>query len=489
MKQMLFMSALMVGGGLGATLHPYWPLLVYYLLAMLRPDFIWYWALPGGVPWSLVAGSLVAVSLLIYGPKLLRRLEINLAFALLVGFVAWLILANATAMNPASSWRWVEPLLKILAAALVTAIVVDRIEHVRLLSLTAFATLGYIAYHINSLYYFNGRLDVLHRGFGGLDNNGAALILALGITFAYAAFGYRERHWAAKTLRWLSIPVAVAMLHALMLTYSRGAMIACCAGLAWLVLFHHNRRQTFFGLAGLAVSAVVLAGPEVRERLRTVKYFADDASAQQRLESWSAAWEMVWQRPITGFGTRGSMPYLQAYADEITTPVVHNQYLQLAADGGIPLAIFFVGLLLVGLWHFRAARLRCLADAQAENDDDFPKQDPEQTRSHGDTTMSDWPWSFAPDPSPQLRRRRSESYAVMWLGFEAGLITLAVGGCFISIESVEPLWMILAIGCVTARVNQGWICRPVASPDAEPEGSKQPRGHRGPLPAPTLQGV
>ncbi|MEM6332356.1 MAG: O-antigen ligase family protein [Planctomycetota bacterium] len=484
MKQLLFMSALMIGGGLGATLHPYWPLLAYYLLAMLRPDFIWRWALPGGVPWSLVTGSLVAVSLLIYGPQLIRRLELNLPFALLAGFVAWLILANATAMNPASSWRWVEPLLKILAAALVTAIVVDRIEHVRLLSLTAFGTLGYVAYHINSLYYFSGRLDVLHHGFGGLDNNGAALILALGITFAYAAFGYRDRHWLAQTLRWLSIPVAVAMLHALMLTYSRGAMIACGVGIAWLALFHHNRKQTAFGIVGLAVSAVVLAGPEVRERLRTVKYFADDASAQQRLESWSAAWEMVWQRPITGFGTRGSMPYLQAYADEVTTPVVHNQYLQLAADGGIPLALLFLSLLVVCLWQFRAARLRCLADAA----DDSPTHHAHrQPRSHRDTTMSDWPWSRMPAPSVDLRRERSESYATMWLGLEAGLITLAVGGCFISIESVEPLWMILAIGCVTARVNEAWVRRPVADPQANPDATPRPRPQ--PATPPTLQGA
>ena len=41
--------------------------------------------------------------------------------------------------------------------------------------------LGYIAYEVNVLYLSTGYLGICENGYGGLDNNGAGLMLAMGV--------------------------------------------------------------------------------------------------------------------------------------------------------------------------------------------------------------------------------------------------------------------------------------------------------------------
>ena len=52
MKQTLFMVALTAIGVVGPFFEPVVGVAVYYLFAVLRPQFMWQWALPRGIEWS-----------------------------------------------------------------------------------------------------------------------------------------------------------------------------------------------------------------------------------------------------------------------------------------------------------------------------------------------------------------------------------------------------------------------------------------------------
>src|SRR5262245_37720865 len=53
MKQTVLMAALTLLGVGGVWLaEPFWGIAVYYLFAVLRPQFIWEWSLPADVNWS-----------------------------------------------------------------------------------------------------------------------------------------------------------------------------------------------------------------------------------------------------------------------------------------------------------------------------------------------------------------------------------------------------------------------------------------------------
>ncbi len=52
-KQLIFMIIVtLIGAGGSLLVSPFYGVAVYYLFAVLRPQFIWQWSLPEGVSWS-----------------------------------------------------------------------------------------------------------------------------------------------------------------------------------------------------------------------------------------------------------------------------------------------------------------------------------------------------------------------------------------------------------------------------------------------------
>ena len=60
MKQVLFMVTLTLLGTVGCLVRPFYGVAVYYLFAVLRPQFLWQWSLPPGIQWSRFVGAGVA---------------------------------------------------------------------------------------------------------------------------------------------------------------------------------------------------------------------------------------------------------------------------------------------------------------------------------------------------------------------------------------------------------------------------------------------
>src|SRR5277367_5592086 len=53
MKQLIFMVGMTLAGTVGVVLvSPFLGVAVYYLFAVLRPQFLWEWSLPQGISWS-----------------------------------------------------------------------------------------------------------------------------------------------------------------------------------------------------------------------------------------------------------------------------------------------------------------------------------------------------------------------------------------------------------------------------------------------------
>ena len=184
MKQLAILMAIFVLGSLGSVYHPIWAITLYYLLAVLRPQYMWKWALPVEWRWSFLAAIIVLVSVLLNLSRIVSRLRVNLIVSLTIGYGFWLTISVLTAYDPGTAQAYGFEVGKVLLMAIITGLVVDRIWHIKALAVTLLIVLGYIAWEINSLYLVQGRLDVFHYGYGGLDNNGAGLLLAMGIPFA-----------------------------------------------------------------------------------------------------------------------------------------------------------------------------------------------------------------------------------------------------------------------------------------------------------------
>ncbi len=433
MKQFILLILLTTAGAIGAQLYPFYGVLLYYTIVALRPQELWDWALPHEIRWSLLAGVAMIAAVIVNAPRVLRDMRFNIVMALMVAFAALMAASVFMAYDAETAQYWGMEYAKVLLAALIAGAVITRIWQVAVLALAVLAGVGYIAWEINSLYFFDGRLDVYHRGFGGLDNNGAGLMIAIALPLAYTFATAAPRLWQRAAAGLLGL----VMLHAIMMTYSRGAMVAALAGIAWAIVHHRSWSQRLLIAGALAMAIPFLAGDEIRDRFFSTAEWSDDRSAQIRFEAWSAAVAIANEHPF-GVGVRNSPNLIQHYGGDVEGRAVHSQYLQIAADSGYPAMVVYLALLAAAFLCLRRARAICLKHADACFAH-HGKEDPEGLRA--------WRGS------------------VLFLGFETGLIIFAIGASFLSIEVLELPWMMMAIAGIAPRAARA-LCGGAAGGEA-----------------------
>ena len=441
MKQMLLLTLMTVLGAVGALQTPFWGVLLYYTLAVLRPQHLWDWALDGSVRWSLLAAMITLVSFWLHLSRLISRSVINVMISLIVIYALLVLLSTITAFNPQIAQDWAIEYAKVLIIAVVASMVIEHFWQVKLLALMIMLMLGYIAWEINFLYLFRGGyLNIFHNGYGGLDNNGAGLLLAMGIPFAYCfALTPMKNIW-----RWWPMIacafLGLVMMHAVMMTYSRGAMLASVIGILW-VLFHHKPRWQSAAAAVLLVMALsVMAGPQIQERFLSTTQYKTDASAQSRFGSWAAAWQIAWENPVLGKGIRNSNQYTRNYGADKMGRTIHNQYLQIAADTGIPAAAIYLLMLGYGLWNFRVARVMC-RNALPDADD---------------------------DKKPLILHASRISLAC-----QASLIIFMFDAMFLSLEMFETPWLLLVMAGVLPRVMRKYLDQLLAPAEEQTQAESE----------------
>ena len=144
------------------------------------------------------------------------------------------------------------------------------------------------------LFFRGGGIPRLQLGFDS-PNKAAVLLGCLALVFAVAAFRARRRFLtisfgAVSCLAWCG----------LVLTYSRGGLVAFSAGLLVVLGTLRRRLLRFWPLlllsVGIALTAAVFCSREKGFA------FASDASVGNRLEIWRTAPRMVADAALTGWG-------------------------------------------------------------------------------------------------------------------------------------------------------------------------------------------
>ncbi len=451
MKHFLFLSLITMAGALGAVVDVFWALLLYYALAVLRPQYLWAWSLPADLRWSLVAAVLVIAGVALHWTRLLRQAHFTGIFWMMLSYACIVMLSCLTAFDPETAQRWAIEYGKIFLIALLACIIIRHIWHVQLLALVILACLGYTAWEVNSLYFFDGRLDIYHYGLGGLDNNGAGLAMAMGLPFAYALGVSGTKGWQ----RALGGVLALLLLHAVLMSFSRGAMLASLAGGIWLVLHHRPRWQAPVFLIAAILAVSVLAGQEIRDRFASSGEYRTDASAQLRFESWNAAWSMAWENPILGKGIRNADKLSFNYGADNQGRTIHSLYLQIAADSGIPAMALYIALLLAAVWNYRSVRQRCLQ----------PDYGPAPNGSR------DGPVHKAQSPALSAQLHQTAAIA---LACQTSLLIFAMGAMFLSVEVVELPWLLIAMGGVLPVVLERHLRSAQRKSDPMPSKDEAP---------------
>jgi putative inorganic carbon (hco3(-)) transporter len=187
--------------------------------------------------------------------------------------------------------------------------------------------LGNVTTHLDRIYgtgIFNDPNDL------GMTFVMAIPLLLLAIT--------RPRTWLV--MRLLGIVGLALVLLAAYYTNSRGAIIGLGAA---MVCFSFLRYKP---VAATLAAAVLIGLIAVAAPSRGTEMSATEGSAQSRIQSWAAGWQMLKWHPITGVGYDQYTEYHER--------VAHNSFVHTFAELGLLGGFIFVGMF---YWFFKGVRL------------------------------------------------------------------------------------------------------------------------------------
>jgi hypothetical protein len=347
MKGLILTYILALSATVAGFRYPALGLLGYVFFAVLRPHFLFGFAgeIASISDWIGTA-MLIGWALNGFGSWRFGRAR-GVVIALFI-FIGWFVLSATQAINPSLAFASIVPLSKfMLPVVMGLTLLEDAASRRRILWAIVLAQ-GYVGFEMN-LEYLRG-FNIAAEGFGGMDNNcfGAGLVATIGPAVALAI---ASRTWIERIA---ASAAAALILHTILLTFSRGAMVGMLAVGATAIIMMPKRPKNLAALAVALAIAIRFTGPQLAERYSSVFVSAEerDASAASRLDLWRDCLLVVSEFPIFGVGP-ANWRVISAQYGWPAGKSAHSVWMESAAEVGIPGALAllsFFGIAALKLW-------------------------------------------------------------------------------------------------------------------------------------------
>lgn len=346
MKGLLFTYGMTAGGALIGLFCPFYGLLAYVSFAILKPDAMWPWSVPPA-RYSLAIAGCMLIGWVCTKQATFKLGRAIVPVMLITGFLGWAFIGAFKPHHQDLAWDFVERIGKIVIPMVIGLTMITSTKQLKQLAWTILAAQGYMAYEMNS-YYFGGYNLLRWEGFGGMDNNSAAIALVTGIGLAFFLGVHSEKMWQ----KGLAFFFAALMANAILFSFSRGGMLGMIvAGMgAFIVIPKRPRTYALLGLAVIAAS--VMAGPEVRDRFMTTfvkkKTGEREASAQSRVDLWRDCIDVMKKKPVMGCGPN-QWPMIASTYGWPHGKEAHSLWMQTGAELGLVGLAMYLGFYLTVL--------------------------------------------------------------------------------------------------------------------------------------------
>lgn len=353
MKGLILTYIVMYAGSLAALRFPLIGLYVYVGFAVMRPQAIFGWA--GNIQnSSLIIGSAILVGWLLQGFgtwKFGRGKSVVIA---LLAFTAWFVVSATQAFDSNRAFTSLQELMKIVLPFLV-GVTLMRERDTQPFLWTVVLCMGYVGFE-NNLNYMKG-YNTAAEGFAGMDNNcfGVALVCVIGPAIALTL---ASNTWWKRLAAGASTAL---ILHTILLTFSRGAMLGLVAVFFTAFIMMPKKPIYVFGMIVFAVVAVTFTGPQLAQRYGSVFASEDqrDYSSESRVELWRDCMKVVQEYPIFGVGPANWQVIARRYGWP-DGKSAHSVWMETAAELGYPgvlALILFFGIAARKLWPLARARM------------------------------------------------------------------------------------------------------------------------------------
>jgi hypothetical protein len=166
-------------------------------------------------------------------------------------------------------------------------------------------------------------------------------------------------HGRAEVVYWLVMAVVAT---SLVLNFTRGVWLGCAVATLYIVA--RWKPRMLWAIPVLLVVAYLAAPSLIRRRVSFAFHPKDDPALAIRLEMWGAGLKMVREHPCVGVGPENIPLVYTQYLPPATTPMVgyhdhlHDNFLQLAAERGLPCLIAWLWFMLALGWNILRIRRR-----------------------------------------------------------------------------------------------------------------------------------
>src|SRR3954467_14649969 len=250
----------------------------------------------GAVQFSIAAAQiLLAVALICWAALLIlkhERFEAPAFFWPLLAYAGATLVSAALSPDPRTSLIDCKQLVLFLLVPVVYRFVTGARPHTLLTVVVTCAAIsavfGIVQYGI--LHYDNlGQRP--HSTLGHWMTYSGLLMIVIEVALARVIFGNSDRTWAALVLPALGVAVAV--------TFTRGAAVGACAGLA--LLFALKDFRLFAILPILAAIAIAIAPGQIAKRYASM-FNMNDPTVHDRYTMLHIGERMIAAHPLTGVG-------------------------------------------------------------------------------------------------------------------------------------------------------------------------------------------
>jgi probable O-glycosylation ligase (exosortase A-associated) len=324
--------------------RPWIGIVMWYWIAYMNPHRL-AWGFAYDFPFAQLIAVATLAGLLFTRDR--RPLPMARETWLLLALWALFTLSTIFALYPAEAWDMWQKVSKIFLFTLLTMVLCQERERLRILMLTIALSLGFYAVKGGVFTLTTGGV---HRvQYPSATSMGGNTGLGLALDMALAMFFFLAREETNRWLRRLLQVMGVFAVPSILFSYSRGAVLGFGAVLFALGL--RSRRKALVVLGALATVAFVwyFAPQQWFERMETIERYEEDRSARMRLESWYVFYRVGLDRPLLGAGFWGPAADEVFYSylpDAIRAQNAHNSFLNVMGEHGLIALGVYVALIL-----------------------------------------------------------------------------------------------------------------------------------------------
>ena len=278
---------------------PWLGILAWYWIGLMNPHRLT-WSFAYTMPFAMLVGGATLLGAVLAKDR--RPIPWNRELILMAILLVYFTFTTFFAWAPAFAWPQWEKVAKVIFMTFVATMFIYGKDRIRALLFVIVASIGFYGFK-------GGIFSIVHGGAervqgpenSFIDGNtflGLALNMVIPLLVALALD--ESRRWVRRLL-YLTAGLSVI---ASIFTYSRGAWLGL-AVIIPLVLLQLKMTPRIVVVIGLVLSAAFASAifPEkVFQRADTIANYEEDGSANQRLESWSVAWNVAKDRPLVGAG-------------------------------------------------------------------------------------------------------------------------------------------------------------------------------------------